>query len=111
GWAALSMNLVAAGRESAHFFRPSGNQSRLTLGCYQESKEGLWFMVLIRECISSGALHEPFEWREASWSAPVPWRFEMGDERKSGAAAHALQDASRSSVALQLETRNSELET
>ena len=31
---------------------------------------------------------------------PVLWRFEMGGERKSGAAAHALQDASRHSPSL-----------
>src|SRR5262245_1776571 len=42
----------------------------------------------------------PARWHggnECGLECASPWRFEIGDERKSGAAAHALQDASRDS--------------
>ena len=43
------------------------------------------------------ASHEPFEWREASVVRSGLRRYERGAERQSGAAAHALQGASRHS--------------
>src|SRR5262245_41638317 len=66
------MNLVAAGRESAHFFRLSGNHPDLsgTSGCYHKRKGGLGVHgPNARPFLEVGALHERSEPREASWSA------------------------------------------
>src|SRR5262249_53293706 len=55
--------------------------------------------VASKSCDSSIGIMNRRDWNCAKRLGvrPVLWRFEMDAERKSGAAAHAIQDASRDS--------------